>query len=221
MNDRLREALRDLRWLVPAALIAVAGFAAGGRAVFEKRAEIAVAERRTASLESEILDLEARVAEVRRDRELRRRTDRGHGPGGIRSDWEDVLFDGPTAARSALELVLAAETAGFDRLRYVAEEVRTVAKFPPAVDRDGDEGEDAPSPIRERIDLVEWPIRIAIDSDWDSLVDLLGRLTEAEPAFALRGLEIGIRRDGRGDPIDGLSLEGEISTYWTDAEAGS
>jgi hypothetical protein len=191
------------------------------KSTLEVRHARAETTRAIAATESEILELEARVERERVEREAKIRFDRGHGPGGIRSPHEDLLFDGPTAARSALELVLAAERAGYEHLRYTAEAPRALAVFPPEVDSEMTDEAPSRGPIKDRIDFVEWPIRLTVESDWSSIVDLVSRLTTARPAFAIRTLDVQVLRDGQGNVIDRLALDAELSTFWLQAEGGS
>ncbi len=215
---RLLQAPKILTGVIAALL---AGLALLGLGALDRRSEISQLELRIVEAGTEIVELEERVVKEREDRDQLVRADRGFGPGGIRSELEGLLFGGPTAARSALELVLRAEGAGFHRLRYDSEEPRTLAMFPPGGDDPETASSDSRPANRDRIEFVEWPIRLSVESDWASIVDLTGRLTGAQPSFALRFLEIGVTEDAQGRIQDGLALEAGLSTYWLEGEDGS
>ena len=221
MSPSVRRVLHHPKALGAGVVVLLVGLSLVTKGIFEVRGERVEVASLAAATSAEIVELEARVESERKEREAKIRIDRGHGPGGIRSPREDLMYEGPTAARSALELVLAADGAGYDHLRYVAETPRTLSVFPPELNVDSTDETAAHNPIKDRIDFVEWPIHLTVESDWESLVDLTGRLTTAEPAFAIRSLDLQILRDGQGNVIDRLSLDAELSTFWLQPEGGS
>jgi hypothetical protein len=216
VSDRLRRSAFDFRFMGIVAAIAVA-LAAGlaGKWVGQRggnartRAEIAAVQAETAELA------------IRLDEEKLRRARlpahlRGNGPGGLRAAVEDLFFDGPTAARSALSLTMEATGAGLSSWRYESEETSVPAWFPP--DADGMEDGEAALPVRTRTRLVRWPLTFQLETDWESAVDLLARLEESRPAFGLEGLSIEPFRDDAGRLRDRLVVKGDLSTYWFQAE---
>lgn len=166
--------------------------------------------RRTESLQREIADLEVQLAEEMAGRE-RSRITRGRGPGGIYSPWESYLFEGPTAAQSALDLAMVADETSFREFRYVGDESRVLSTFPP--EPSGESGVE-PLPVREHYRFVEWPLEVYLESDYESLIRMLKRLTFSEPGIAIRKVEFEVFRDEQGRPTDRVTFNGELSTYW-------
>jgi len=139
----------------------------------------------------------------------------GRGPGGIGSEWDTWLFDGPTAAQSALELAFAVEQSGFHHLRYEGRPVTSVSRFPTESADETEMENAAPRlPVRGTYEFMEWPIQIYVESDYASLLKLIGRLTSSQPAFSIRDWRLESVRDEHGDVTDGLSLHGELATFW-------
>jgi hypothetical protein len=179
--------------------------------VLGTRSESRAVVQRTQSLRTEIADLEVQLAEERSGRE-RSPITRGRGPGGIYSPWEAYLFEGPTAAQSALDLATVADDTFFRTFRYSGEDSRVLSTFPPEPTEES--GDVVPLPVREHYRFVEWPLEVYLESDYDSLIRLLKHLTYSEPAIAIREVEFEVFRDDQDRPTDRVTFNGLLSTYW-------
>lgn len=188
--------------------IAIALFVRWSGTVAETRAAVTA----SAALSAEISDLELRLEDVRRERAALSPADRGHGPGGLRCDDERWFFEGPTAATSALDLIAAADLAGYVRLGYEGDDTAVPATFPPP------DAEDLP--VRGRVDIVRWPVRFRMETSYPAVVDFLERISGAEPAFALESLRLRVARDGRGDVQDRVVVSGVLAGHWFRAREG-
>jgi hypothetical protein len=207
--------LRDLRVLVVAAVVVLSASIVLGTKWIGTRRECARTERSVADVQAETRELTTLLEEERLRRAELPPHLRGHGPGGIRADVEDLFFDGPTAARSALSLTLEAHGAGFDHWRYESDDVLVPDRFPPDTGEMEDESGGAGGlPVRSRVDLTQWPLTFQLETDWDSVVDLLARLEESRPAFGVERLSVEPHRDSAGRLTDRLAVKGEIHTYW-------
>ncbi|MEZ5066816.1 MAG: hypothetical protein R3B81_19045 [bacterium] len=172
------------------------------------RAECARTDARIEQVRAETAELSSRLDDERLRRSRLPASQRGNGPGGIRAAVEDLFFEGPTAARSAMALTFEADAAGFTHWRYESDESAVVDRFPP--ESDAMEA----TPVRRRVDLVRWPTEFRLETDWTSTVALLERLGRARPAFGLETFRVEPHRDETGALTDRLVVQGSIATYW-------
>lgn len=200
----------DLRFAVAAAVILFGGMTV--LAVHWMGTRRSVRDVATASEETraEIAALEERLLRVQTEQTRPPTEEQGHGPGGIRCDEERWFFEGPTAATAALDLIIAAGRAGFHGLSYEGEDTIVWATFPPA---------DVENlPVRGHVEILRWPVQFRMESSYGSTLDFLGRLVEAEPAFALEGMRLEAGRDSRGQVEDHVILSGLMSSHWFSSE---
>lgn len=208
----------DLRAAIAAVVVVLLLTGLSAHRLAELRNDHADARAESARVEMENLDLQARLEKQRAQQAALPIHERGLGPGGIQCAAEGLFFDGPTAARAALSLVVEADGAGFSEWRYESDHTHVVASFPPAAESD-DEMAAASRSGRSRVSLVQWPLDFWAVTDWESAVDLLARLADAQPAFGLETIAIEPYRDDVGELTGELSLRGTISGYWLEPEA--
>jgi hypothetical protein len=160
-------------------------------------------------MRAEIDRLEVSLEQAQRERAALPAAQRGHGPGGVRSDAERWFFEGPTAATVALDLITAADACGFGELSYEGEDAVVVSRFPP----DPEDGA-VPLPVSRPVAMVEWPVRIRMETTYASAIEFTRRLAAAEPAFAVDGLRLEVATDARGEIRDRVVVTGVLSGHW-------
>jgi hypothetical protein len=186
--------------------------------IVSTRSECAQVERRKEDLSEQIAEFVTQLAAERAGRE-RAHITRGRGPGGIYSPWESYLFDGPTAAQSALDLALVADETFFREFRYVGDDSRVLSTFP--TEASDEHGMTVVLPVRERYHLVEWPLEMYLESDYGSVVGFLKQLTFSTPGIALREVELEVHRDEQDLPTGRVTFTALLSTYWLRKESAS
>lgn len=163
----------------------------------------------TETLRADIEDLDVRLAQAQKERAALPASERGYGPGGLRSPGERWFFEGPTAAAAALDLITAADRAGFRGLSYEGEDAEVVAQFPP-------ESPDAAGSglTRGQVSLVQWPVRVSMEATYASAMEFTQRLAAAEPAFAVNALRLEVATDSRGEVQDRVRITGVLASHW-------